>query len=104
MYLGVIDTFPVVNAPRYSFTRSLLYNPKYEACVLKIQLVSDLLGRYLHLSGPHLGTIHDSTIWEKTSSQHILHPEEVMLADGAYVGNLQLLTPYRQPTRITSGG
>jgi hypothetical protein len=98
MSSGVLDTFPIhVNAPQSSFGKRLLYNPKYAGHVLKVQLVSDLLGRYLFLSGPHLGVTHDSKIWEQSKDRHPMHPREVILADGAYIGNLQLLTPARQP-------
>jgi hypothetical protein len=57
-----------------------------------------LLGRYIHLSGPHLGTTPDNRIWESTLANQLL-PEEIILADGAYIGNEQLLAPFKQPQR-----
>lgn len=97
---GVLDTFPIeIYEPRSFSVAKLFYNVKYEACVVKVQLLSDNLGRFIHISGPHLGVTPDSVIWENTLPSLSLHPEEVFLADGAYVGNIQLLTPTRQPNR-----
>ena len=63
--------FPVVvNIPKDYMVAKMLYQPKYKKCVLKCQIVTSLLGDIIHASFPHLGTPHDSKIWDLTEDQH----------------------------------
>lgn len=92
----MVDTFPVERLqPEDSYLAKSLYNPKYGGTVFKFQNVVDFLGRIVYFSGPHLGTTHDDLIWRESLAYHPLHPSEMVLADGAYSAESQLVCPYR---------
>jgi hypothetical protein len=97
-FLGIVDTFPVeVQNPHDSFMSKVLYHGKYGTTVFKFQNVVDFLGRIVCFTGAHLGKTPDHKIWESTSDVHPLKPQELVLADGAYISESQVLCPFRQP-------
>jgi len=93
---GMVDTFPIyVVNPRSRYLFNLLNNPKYNGPVYKYQMACDFLGRIILFTGPHLGTVSDNIIWRSTMEQHRLLEWEWMLADGIYISEPQLLTPFK---------
>jgi hypothetical protein len=94
---ALVDVFPVfVPAPHEFSLRRLLFQPKYDACVLKIQLGISLLGNIILWTGPHLGVTSDKTIWDQTWAAHPFKGWEWWLADLGYVGALGLLYKYKR--------
>ena len=90
--------FPlVVNVPADYATAKLLFQPKYKACVLKIELAVAFTGEIVHASFPHLGTTHDVRVWRNTAAQHPLYPGEIVMGDPAYVGADQVLVKHKRP-------
>jgi len=94
---GIVDVFPVYipkshdwDIARYNF------QPKYDACVFKIQLGISLMGNIILWTGPHLGCQWDGTIWEQTWQEHPFYPWEWWLADLGYLGCLGLLYKYKK--------
>ena len=94
---GLVDVFPVyVPAPtRYSLAK-LLFQPKYNHCVFKIQLGVNFLGEIILWTGPHLGVVSDITIWEATWADHPFQSWELWLADLGYVGGRGLMTKFKR--------
>ena len=93
---GIVDTFPVkVPHPHRFALARLLYQPKYKATVLKWQLGITFTGEIILFTGPHLGTIHDSTIWESTWADHPFFSWELWLADLGYQGCDGLMVKYK---------
>lgn len=78
--IGCVDTTPIVIDNAMS---SAFYNGKYKQHVLKVQLVCDNRGRTMWYSGPHIGTISDSKLWE--NSQPPFSHREKVLGDLAYI-------------------
>ena len=94
---GIVDTFPIyVPAPHDFAQRQLLFQPKYDACVLKMQLGISFMGNIILWTGPHFGTTADITIWEQTWVAHPFLPWEWWLADLGYVGALGLLYKWKR--------
>jgi hypothetical protein len=78
---ALVDTFPVyVPAPGSFSMRRLLFQPKYDACVLKILGVT-FMGNIVLWTGPHLGVTSDKTIWENTWAWHPFQSWEWWLGD-----------------------
>ncbi len=95
---GIVDTFLVeVQWPNDSMISNALYHGKYGTTVYKFQNVVDFLGRIICFTGVHLGKTCDSAIWNGTHEMHPLKPQEIIMADGAYIAVDQLLCPFRQP-------
>jgi len=95
---GIVDCFPVhVVNPRSRVLFRALNNPKYGGPVYKVQLVVDFLGRIVLCTGPHLGIVPDNIIWRSTRTSHVMRPWEFLLADGAYIAEPELLTPWKLP-------
>ena len=95
--LGMVDVFPVYVPAAHDFAvRQLLYQPKYDACVLKIQLGISFLGNIILWTGPHLGTTSDVTIWEQTWAYHPFFSWEWWLADVGYVGAFGLVYKWKR--------
>ena len=95
--LGMVDVFPVYVPAAHDFAvRQLLFQPKYDACVLKIQLGISFMGNIILWTGPHLGTTSDVTIWEQTWAYHPFFPWEWWLADLGYVGAFGLLYKWKR--------
>jgi hypothetical protein len=109
---GCVDTFPIfIRRPRGRW-QSACYNGKYKGHVLKvslhaqhnnkttlyallqIQIVVDHTGSPIWWSGPHLGTTADVEIWR--ANHPTLDVNEKLLADKAYQGDHDLLTPYKR--------
>jgi len=94
-FTGMVDTVPIVISQPTKFShRRFFYNPKYKACVVKIQLVISFLGHIIYFSGPHLGITPDCKIWHE--NRPILEDDEWILGDGAYVAEAQILSPFRR--------
>ena len=94
---GIVDVFPIYVPASHDFAmRQLLFQPKYDACVLKIQLGISFLGNIILWTGPHLGTTPDVTIWEQTWPYHPFFPWEWWLADLGYVGALGLVYKWKR--------
>ena len=82
--------------PHSWWLAKLFFQPKYKACVLKMQLGITLSGEIILWSGPHLGTTSDITIWELTWHLHPFHPWERWLADLGYVGANGLWVKFKE--------
>jgi len=92
---AIVDTYAIKIANPVDFPLSrALYNPKYSSHVLKWQLVVDLLGNFLVLTGPHV--LYDGHIFQRTMNEHPLYYWELWLGDGHYIGLPQVLTPFRR--------
>lgn len=53
---GIVDSFPIrVQKPKTSAFRRMLFNPKYGTTIMKVEMITDFLGRIISFSGPHLG-------------------------------------------------
>ena len=77
-----------------------LFSGYYHKCVFKLLVVTDLLGHILAWSGPCFGSVADLTIYKPFSKRVLpLEPWEVMLADGSFVGQPNVIVPYRKPPR-----
>ena len=97
---ALVDTLPIYVPHPSSFAmRKLLYQPKYKACVFKMQLGVNFLGQIVLWTGPHLGVTSDKEIWESTWAEHPFFSWEWWLADLGYVGALGLLTKYKRRRR-----
>jgi len=97
---AIVDTLPVYIPEPHSFAmRRLLFQPKYGACVWKMQLGITLMGNIVLWTGPHLGVTSDVSIWRQTAQWHPFRPWEWWLGDLGYVGALGLLYKYKRRTR-----
>jgi len=95
---GIVDTLPVyVQQPSNSTLKRLLYNPKYGGTVYKLQLGIDFLGRIILFTGPHLGVQYDGDIWKSTSAFHPTRIGELLLGDGHYIQEHDVLSPHKKP-------
>jgi hypothetical protein len=74
-----------------------MFAKKYGGVAYKFQNVVDFLGRIVAFTGVHLGKTHDGKIWSSTMADHPLLPLELVLADGAYIAEPQLIVPFHQP-------
>ena len=94
---GIVDTLPIyIATPHYWWLSSLFFQPKYKACVLKMQLGISLLGDVILWTGPHLGVTSDTTIWETTWAEHPFCAWERWLADLGYVGCIGLIYKFKK--------
>jgi len=72
------------------------YSGKFKAHVMKIQLVCDLHGRVIWMSGPHPGTDNDGLIWKTNNPWNLMHSEESFLADKAYIGQQHVTGQFKK--------
>lgn len=92
--VGIVDTFPVViSQPSDSRQARRFYQPKYGACVIKVQVIIDLNGLIIFASFPHQGITGDALIWRRWRPNFI--GREFVLADGAYTSSAHVVAPYR---------
>lgn len=86
--LGSVDTFPiwVGDGPGR-------YAPKYKKPVLKFQIVSTHLGLVAHLTGPHLGSESDTTIFRMNPPPMV--GGQYLLGDKAYISVPLCLAPLK---------
>ena len=90
-----VDTFPVyLRRPKKN--QRWWYQAKYHAHVAKIQAVTDLKGNILWISGPHLGSTGDITLW-RWYRPSWLRAEEIILGDKAYIGGSNCVCPKKKP-------
>ena len=95
----LVDTLPIyIPAPHDWYLSTLFYQPKYKACVVKMQLGINFKGEIVLWTGPHLGVESDVGIWNSTWAEHPFRPWERGLADLGYVGAIGLVTKYKKPT------
>ena len=95
-YTGIVDVFPVfVPAPHSFSMRRQLFQPKYDACVYKIQIAVTFMGNIILWTGPHLGCESDKKIWDDTWDVHPFYWWEWWLADLGYVGALGLIYKFK---------
>jgi hypothetical protein len=88
--VGSIDTFPV-----FVQCGANRYQPKYKHYVVKFQGVTNHLGFFAYLSGPHPGAMSDTTlarIWRLALSAW-----QTLLGDLAYLSVPNCLTPFKNP-------
>lgn len=92
--VGCLDTYPcTVSTPSVTEASRIFYQPKYHACVFKVQIIIDLNGRIVYYSVPHLGVTSDTKIWSKTRPR--FNEGEFVLADGAYLSSWHCMVPYK---------
>ena len=92
--VGVVDTFPVIiSQPSDTRQARRFYQPKYGACVMKVQIIIDLNGLIIFASFPHQGVTGDALIWRR--SRPLFIGREFALADGAYTTCAHAVAPYR---------
>jgi len=98
---AIVDTYVIhVSTPIQSILSRSLYNPKYSGFVLKWQVVTDLLGNYILLTGPHV--IYDGHIFTHTMEIHPIYGWELWLGDGHYIGLPNVLSPIRRDHVLTN--
>ena len=96
-YTGMVDVCPIYVPTPHHFSESrLLFQPKYEACVFKLQVGISFMGNIILWTGPHLGCTSDKTIWDQTWAAHPFFPWEWWLADLGYLGALGLIVKYKR--------
>ena len=92
--VGIVDTFPVVvSQPSDPRQARRYYQPKYGACVMKVQIIVDLNGLIIFATFLHQGTSGDARIWRHHHPRFL--GREFVLADGAYSSCAHTLSPYR---------
>ena len=102
---GIVDTLPIyIPSPHNWYLSTLFFQPKYKACVLKMQLGISLMGDIILWTGPHLGVTSDKTIWETTWEEHPFTWWERWLADLGYVGCLGLIYKFKKVKGRPRGG
>ena len=80
---GAIDTGPLyVCQPKRRRNARLLFQPKYHACVYKMQLIVSFLGHIIGYTGLHNGVDCDKKIWDRTRHLFPMADGELLLADG----------------------
>ena len=95
-FTGIVDTLPVyLPTPHNWHVSTLFFQPKYDSCVVKMQLGITFGGHVILWTGPHLGVTADSTIWETTWTSHPFYPWERWLADLGYEGCVGLIYKYK---------
>jgi hypothetical protein len=87
--VGSVDTFPV-------WVEGGLgrYAPKYKLPVMKFQVVNTHLGQVAHLTGPHLGTESDTTIFRKYPPPNL--GARYLLGDKAYISVPFCIAPLKE--------
>ena len=97
MVTGILD---VAAMARYkSVARAVKkrsYSGKYKDHVMKLQIVCDLRGRVIWLSGPHPGSDHDGQIWKYQNPIEDMHRTESFLADKAYIGQPAITCQFKR--------
>jgi len=96
---GCVDSFPIyVCRPDDIDWQHALYNGKYKAHILKVQLVCDHHGTPIWYSGPHIGTTHDTTVYKENPPPLI--DNEQLLGDKGYQGcGSSVIVPYKKRHR-----
>ena len=57
-FTGILDTLPLyVSTPSSWIMNKLLHQPKYGACVLKLEIAITLTKQIIFYTGPHLGEL-----------------------------------------------
>jgi hypothetical protein len=62
---------------------------------MKIQVIVDHGGRPIFISGPHIGVRSDISIWRRDGPW--LGHAEYVLGDKAYIGDGDIISPYKKP-------
>lgn len=97
MVTGVLDTSGMTsNKSVLHPVKKRSYNGKYKEHVMKLQIVTDLLGRVIWFSGPHPGSDHDTVIWKHANPISAMHPLETFLADKAYIGQQNITGQFKK--------
>ena len=95
---SIVDTFPIiVYQPVDSRMRNALYSGKYKATVLKIEIFVTFTGELVCATGVHMGTMHDSRVYNFCQHEHPLEQWEWILGDLAYIGNHHVITKHKKP-------
>jgi len=93
--IGCVDTMPVyVRRPKEQPWLRALFQGKYKAPVVKVQLVNNCEGLPLYWSGPHAGVRADIRIWRENGPA--LTADQTVLGDKAYVGCETVIAPYKR--------
>jgi hypothetical protein len=101
---GAIDTGPLyVCQPKRRRNARLLFQPKYHACVYKMQVIVSFLGHIIGYTGLHNGVECDSKIWNRTRHLFPMADGELLLADGIYKGQPGLMVKYDVDHTNTDG-
>jgi len=91
----VVDTTPIViQRPSNPVHAKASYNGKFKRFVVKFQVLSDLFGRPLSVSGPHAGAGHDKGIWDRRAPD--LDVGENVFGDCGYVGGRSIIHPFKR--------
>ena len=87
--VGSVDTYPVkvYDGPHR-------YAPKYKAPVMKFQVATTNLGFVMFLSGPHIGSHSDTTIYRQFPPP--LQGDHYLLGDKAYISVPKCVPPIKQ--------
>jgi len=80
----IVDTFPLVILSRDTKHQ----NPKYDAHVLKFQIMITFTGRITRCSGAYAGRIHDAAIYDREYD----YSDHIVMGDKAYIGSYLCLT------------
>lgn len=92
---GLLDTFPIFcHRPKNPQWQRSLWQGKYKGHITKVQVVANRSGLPRFWSGPHVGTISDIKLWRRHGCP--MGPDEALAADLAYIGNEELITPYKR--------
>lgn len=87
MVTGILDTAVMTRTKSvFHAVKKRSYNGKYKEHVMKLQVICDLRGRVIWISGPHPGSDHDLVVWCYENPIEMMHPQESFLADKAYIG------------------
>jgi hypothetical protein len=97
-FTGQIDTFPVrVWQPRNYRVSRMLFNPKYQGCVFKVQLLVTNMMRIAHAFSLCLGTLNDNVIFDRSRISLLRKAWEWWNCDSAYYGCERVLVPHKRP-------
>jgi hypothetical protein len=97
-FTAIVDCAPVfVRQPVDRFWQSLLFQYKYGACCLKIQVAINFLGWIVFYTGMHAGTETDDVIFDNTAAEHPFQWWEWWLGDAAYQWCNGVVTRFVQP-------
>jgi len=88
-----------IQRPHHWYVQSLYYSGKKKRHTIKYEIGIHLLtGRIVWIAGPIPGSTHDITLCRRSGILTMLLPGEFIMADKGYIGEAQIITPFKTPT------
>jgi len=99
MFCLVLDaTVCPINRPSNNRVQRTYYSGKHKQHCIKYEIgVHPDTGRLVWVSGGVEGSVHDMRLMYLGQLLQGILPNELILADKGYIGNWQIITPFRRP-------